>query len=432
MKLIKELRKRDLIIVVITLFTGLFFGWIFFHDEDSKNISEQAAQEQNDEKNQIWTCSMHPQIRMDKPGKCPICGMNLIPLREYTGNESSLSHDEIKMSESAMKLADIQTMVVKKEFATSKVYLSGKVKPDERNISELTARFGGRIEKLFVNFTGRDVNRGEKLATIYSPDLITAQKELLEAKKNRGSNAELYKAARNKLKLLDLTEGQIDEIEQEGEIRTYFDVLSPVTGTVTKRNVAMGDYVKEGNALFQVIDLTRVWIMLEAYESDIPWIKLNDKVDFTVQSIPGKSFTGRISFIDPIIDRKTRIVRVRIEVQNPDLTLKPEMFVDGVVTSSIAENRKQLIIPKTSVLWTGKRAIVYLKVPGRDQPVFRYNQIVLGPAAGDYYVVQDGLDEGDEIAVNGVFKIDASAQLAGKSSMMNPPGEMHDAHDPHK
>ena len=417
-----NLSKRDYKIIGITLFAGLFFGWLFFHGSGNKTATGQATEEFTQEKKTIWTCSMHPQIRLDHPGKCPICGMDLIPLQENTGSETNISPDEIQMTEAAIKIADIQTMVAQKAYPDKEVYLLGKVKPDERNISELTARFGGRIEKLFVNFTGQNVSKGEKLATIYSPALVTAQKELLETREYKQSNPEFYNAARNKLKLWDLTDEQIDNIEQKGEVQSYFDVLSPITGTVTVRNVTLGDYVKEGSALFQVIDLTKVWIMFEAYESDLPWIKPGDKADFTIQSLPGKNFSGHVSFIDPLIDPKTRIAQVRVEVQNPGLVLKPEMFVNGMVTSSIAGNQKDLMIPKTSVLWTGKRAVVYVNVPDREQPTFKYREIVLGPSAGEFYVVKAGLSEGEEIAVNGVFKIDAAAQLAGKPSMMNPEG----------
>lgn len=294
------------------------------------------------------------------------------------------------------------------------------MKPDERNIAELTARFGGRIEKLHVNFTGQTVKIGEKLATIYSPAMMTAQKELLEAISYKDSNPEFYKATRNKLKLWDLTEAQIDAIEKEGKTSSYFDVLSPISGTVTRRDVAVGDYIKEGISLFQVIDLSKVWVMFDAYESDLPWIKQSDKVTFTTKSVPGKTFTGKISFIDPVLDAKTRTASIRVEAANGGDLLKPEMFVNGVVTSSIAGNKKDLTIPKTAVLWTGKRAVVYVKVPNREQPTFEYREIELGPVAGDFYVVAGGLNAGEEIAVNGVFKIDAAAQLAGKPSMMNP------------
>ncbi len=414
--------KKNIRNYTIVLVAGLILGWLFFHSSNKTTEALQEHTEHADEEATVWTCSMHPQIRMDKPGKCPICSMDLIPLETSSSDDESTDPNEVQMSEAAMKLAEIQTMVVKKDYSNKEVYLLGKVKPDERNISELTARFGGRIEKLFVNFTGQNVSKGEKLATIYSPELVTAQKELLEAIEYKETNPSFYRATRNKLKLWDLTEAQIDGIETEGEPQNYFDVLAPISGTVTMRHVSLGDYVKEGNALFEVINLRKVWVMFEAYESDLPWLSNGDKVEFSVQSFPGKKFTGTVTYIDPFLDAKTRIANVRVEVNNPNLELKPEMFANGIIKPKLSGGQKDLLIPKTSVLWTGKRAIVYVKVPGREMTSFLYRQITLGPEAGDFYVVKEGLSEGEEIAVNGVFKIDAAAQLEGKPSMMNPDG----------
>jgi Cu(I)/Ag(I) efflux system membrane fusion protein len=418
-----SITKRESVIAAMTLVSGLLLGWLVFHGNgNSSNTAETEYTEHTHEEElpAIWTCSMHPQIRMDEPGQCPICGMDLIPLDETIMGEESVSPDEVMMTEAAMNLADVQTMIVRKDYPVNELYLLGKVKPDERNIVELTARFGGRIEKLFVNFTGQNVTAGEKLAAVYSPVLVTAQRELLEALEYKQSNPEFYKAARNKLKFWDLTDEQIDDIEQAGEAQHYFDVLSPIRGTVMMRHVAMGDYIKEGDALFQVIDLSHLWVMFEAYESDLPWIKNGDKIRFSIRSIPGETFQGMVTFIDPTIDSKTRIARVRVELDNPGLQLKPEMFADGVLISQTSGDKKELLIPRTAVLWTGKRAVVYVKQPGRKQPVFSYREIVLGPEAGKFYAVRSGLKEGEEVVVNGVFKIDADAQLAGKPSMMNP------------
>ncbi|MBN1128230.1 MAG: efflux RND transporter periplasmic adaptor subunit, partial [Chitinispirillaceae bacterium] len=394
--------KRYIITVGLTLTAGVLLGWLLFRGPMDATVphGEAAGPAAKDEKT-VWTCSMHPQIRTTQPGQCPICAMDLIPLQEDGALESTNSPDEIRMTASAMKIADIQTITVQKAFPNKTISLLGKVKPDETSIAELTARFGGRIEKLYVNFTGQNVGKGEKLATIYSPALMTAQKELIEARAG-DNNPALYKAARNKLKLWDLTDDQIDAIAEQGEANTFFDILSPITGTVMQRNVSHGDYVKEGSTLFQVIDLKRVWVMFEAYESDLSWVKTGDKVEFTIPSLPGKSFSGRVAFIDPLIDPATRIAQVRVEIGNPGHLLKPEMFANGVVTSKIAGNKKELLIPKTAALWTGKRAVVYVKLPGRGQPTFTYREIVLGPSAGEFYVVHSGLAEGEEIAVNGV------------------------------
>jgi Cu(I)/Ag(I) efflux system membrane fusion protein len=414
------INKRDIKLIGITLVAGLFFGWLFFHS--SGNESTHNHEEHTEAEETIWTCSMHPQIKQNKPGLCPICAMDLVPIETGSIEGEHIDPDEIQMTESALALASVQTTIVKRGVPEKNVQLLGKVKPDERKISELTARFGGRIEKLFINYTGQQVRKGQKLSTIYSPELITAQKELLEAVKYKSSNPSFYKVARTKLKLWDLNEQQIDDIENNGEPKTYFEILSPITGTVTKRHVVIGDYIKEGSPLFEVIDLSKVWVMFDAYESDLPWIKKGDNIDFTIQSVPGESFSGKVTYIDPFIDAQTRVAQVRVELNNPKLKLKPEMFANGILKSTIAENTNELLIPKSSILWTGKRAVVYVKVPGRKAASFIYREITLGAEAGSFYVVANGLSEGEEIATNGVFKIDAAAQLAGKLSMMNPDG----------
>ncbi len=419
--------KENYKLVLGVLVIGIFLGWIFFHQSGENAIPQ--TQTENDghdhakEAGTIWTCSMHPQIKKDKPGKCPICSMDLIPVQDHSGtNDEELDADAITLSDAAARLAQIETMKVVRGKPTKEVYLQGKVHADERNIAELTARFGGRIEKLFVNFTGQNVRKGEKLATIYSPGLVTAQRELLEAISFKETRPALYRASRAKLKLWDLTDGQIDEIEQSGEPIVYFDVLSPISGTVMKRHVALGDYVKEGSALFQVIDLKKVWVMFDAYESDLPWIKLNDKVNFSVQALPGKSFSAKVTYIDPFLNARTRVAKVRVEMQNKNMELKPEMFANGIVDSDLADNSSEILIPKSSILWTGKRAIVYVKSPNSKATSFKYRKIVLGPEAGNFYVVAKGLMEGETIATNGVFKIDAASQLQGLPSMMNPEG----------
>lgn len=427
MKKIFKNIKENYKLVIGVLIIGLFFGWLFFHSsgESSTASQEMSGHEGHDHEASaptVWTCSMHPQIKMDKFGQCPICAMDLIPLEAMESGGDNVDPNEIVMTESAAKLASIQTMVVSKGVPEKTVYLQGKVQADERNIAELTARFGGRIEKLFVNFTGERVSKGQKLATIYSPGLVTAQRELLEAISFKESRPSMYTAARRKLKLWDLTDDQISAIEEKGELQVYFDVLSPISGTVSKRHVTIGDYVKEGTGLFQVIDLLKVWVMFDAYESDLPWIKVADEVNITVQALPGKEFSAKVSYIDPFLNGSTRVAKVRVVLDNKSQDLKPEMFAIGKLESKIAESTDQILIPKSSVLWTGKRAVVYVKVQDRESPSFLYRQIVLGPVAGAFYVVSEGLKEGEEIAVNGVFKIDAASQLQGLPSMMNPGG----------
>ena len=416
-----KIGKREIVIIAITLVIGISLGSLFLGSSSTENHEGHNHSKAEKVEQTLWTCSMHPQIKQYKPGDCPICGMDLIPLKTGNGGEEA-DENEIQMTESAMKLADVQTYVVKSGAPQKAVHLLGKVKPDERNIAALTARFGGRIEKLYVNYTGQNVKKGQKLVSIYSPELNTAQQELLDAAKYKDDNSSFYKATRNKLKLWELTDKQIEAIEQSDEPSIYFDILAPISGTVTRRDVAIGDYVKEGNPLFEVIDLSRVWVMFDAYETDLHWIKMGDEVSFTLQSLPGKTYSAKVSYIDPFINANTRVAQVRVEMRNLNLKFKPEMFVNGILQSKAASNSEQLLIPKTSILWTGKRAVVYVKVPNRETPSFIYREITLGAETGSFYVVANGLEEGEEIASNGVFKIDASAQLLGKPSMMSPSG----------
>ncbi|MGQ8336718.1 efflux RND transporter periplasmic adaptor subunit [Sunxiuqinia sp. A32] len=416
--------KENYGLVLVVLIVGLLLGWIISPSGEAPSPIKPVMHDEHDhaEESTVWTCSMHPQVRTDKPGKCPICAMDLIPLATVESNQDATNPNDIVMTESATKLADIQTMVIRKGAAEKQIYLQGKVQADERNIAEITARFGGRIEKLFVNYTGQQVQEGEKLATIYSPELVTAQRELLETVKLKESRPSLYKASREKLKLWDLTDAQILSIENKGEPQTYFDILATISGTVMMRHVSVGDYVKTGQQLFQLINLKQLWVLFDAYESDLPWLKIGDPVKFTVQALPGKEFSGKVSYIDPFLNSNSRVAKVRLVVNNSKQTLKPEMFVNGIVESDKAENTNELLIPKSAVLWTGKRSVVYVKVPDTENPTFSFRDIKLGPETGNNYVISDGLNEGEEVAVNGVFKIDAAAQLQGLPSMMNPEG----------
>ena len=327
----------------------------------------------------------------------------------------------MKLSNAAMKIAEVEMTTIERRVPYKEIYLPGKVLADERKVVELTSRYSGRIEKLSINFTGQKVKKGQILAKIYSPELITAQKELFEAIKFKETSESYYNAAKNKLKLWDLTDQQISDIEKSGEVNFYFDVLSPITGTVIMRHVSHGDYVKEGTPLFQVIDLSTVWVMFDAYESDIPWIKEGDKINFKIKSIPSRDFDTKVTFIDPVLNVKSRVAKVRAELNNPDELLKPGMLAEGILKTMLPGSDEQIIVPKSAILWTGKMAVVYVMTDDHNN-MFQFREIELGAEAGEYYAVQSGLEEGEMVASNGVFKIDAAAQLKGEKSMMNPEG----------
>jgi membrane fusion protein, copper/silver efflux system len=415
----KKIIKNIWVILVFGLIVGIVIGK-FIGGSSSVKDGEVHELEELD-KTQIWTCSMHPQIQKDGPGQCPLCGMDLIPVDNSMGGEETLP-DEIPMSASAMKLAEIQTYIVRKEKPEKEIRMLGKVKADERLMFSQAIHFDGRIEKLYINFTGEKVRKGQKLATVYSAELVTAQKELFEVLKDESTSPSLVEASRNKLKQWKFTDKQISAIEESGKVQTEVDILSDYNGYVIMRMASEGDHFKEGDILFEITDLSKVWLLFEAYENDLPWVKIGDQLEIDLKSIPGQMFKGKVTYIDPYIDPNTRVAYVRVELPNTKGLLKPDMFANGVITSKLPINKDVVLVPKSSVLWTGKRAIVYVKLPNREHNSFIYREVILGEEAGDFYIIKKGLDEGEEIASNGVFKIDASAQLAGKKSMMNPTG----------
>jgi Cu(I)/Ag(I) efflux system membrane fusion protein len=371
---------------------------------------------------------MHPQVRLEAPGQCPICGMDLIPLLQ---NAAAVNPNAIMMSASAMQIANVQTTVVSRQMPVKEIRLSGKIQPDERRIQTVPAHIPGRIDRLLINFTGEYISKGQTIAQIYSPELVTAQQELLEALKFKDSNPAILDAARDKLRQWMLTPAQIAQIEKSGKTKEDFPIQSMVSGTVLNRRVNVGDHVGTGQSLFEVVDLSNVWALFDAYESDLPWIKKGSLVNFTVESMPGKNFSGTVSFIDPIINPQTRVARVRIEVRNPSGMLKPEMFATGEIKTQLG-NAKALVVPKSAVLWTGTRSVVYVKSADSTRNAFTLRDITLGPEIGDGYIVDGGVKDGEVIVTNGAFAVDAAAQLLGKPSMMNPKPDTRKQQPPNK
>ena len=406
-------------IILVASFTallGLGAGYFWFGRSSAVGTSEPSEHQHGTE--QVYTCSMHPQIRQNEPGKCPICGMDLIPV----GDANAGAPLVLEMTAEAVKLADIQTVEVgpaKSGSPVKTVTLTGKIEADERKIASQVAHVPGRIEQLYVSFTGERVRKGQKLATIYSPEVLTAQRELLEARKWAATNPQLLEAARNKLRYWKIPDPLIEEVEQSGEVQPTITMVADQDGVVIKRRVAVGDYVKEGAVLLDLADLDRLWLLFDAYEEDLTNIRVGDQVEYAVPALPGRTFHARITFIDPLLNPQTRTVPLRAEVGNPNGLLKPEMFVRGVVRSAIGGRAPLLTVPKTAVMWTGPRSVVYVAVPGANVPSYEFREVTLGEAVGDQYLVQEGLFAGERVVVNGAFVIDAAAQLNNMASMMN-------------
>ncbi len=433
-----------------------------------------------------WTCSMHPQIQLPGPGRCPICFMDLIPLEDDSGDD--LGPRQLRMSEAAAALAEIQTTPVRRRYATNLVRMVGKVDYDETRLADITAWVGGRLDRLYVDYTGVPVRKGDHLVSMYSPDLIVAQRELILAVKSAERmgtldpelSASTLRSAEEKLRLLGLLPEQIEEIKRRGTPTDQLTIHAPTSGIVIEKHANEGMYVQTGTKIYTIADLAVVWVFLDAYESDIPWLRYGQGVQFTTEAYPGEIFRGRIAFIDPVLDDRTRTVKVRVNVPNPDGRLKPGMFVRAAVESRVAAGGKvfdsslvgkwisprhpevvkdgpgvcdvcgidlvpaeqlghvlpaqaveaPLVIPATAPLMTGKRAIVYVQLPDREQPTFEGREVLLGQRAGDEYIVRHGLEEGELVVTQGNFKIDSSLQIQAKPSMMSPESDSVDKHAP--
>ena len=476
----RTIRWAKWVLVVVCLVGA---GFLLGHSASSGLQHGQAAGAMAAHAPQKWYFSMHPQNVRDGPGLCPLCEMDLIPMPTDLAAQSAPR--ELAVSEAAAKLMEIQTSPVERKFVATEVRMVGKVTYDETRVKHITAWVPGRIDRLYVDFTGTRVARADHLVYLYSPELISAQAELLQALKAvsktdaqtsaylKESAQRTLEATREKLSLLGLTSQQVEGIEASGEPVTHLTVYSPIGGVVIEKMAQEGMYVTTGTHIYTVADLSQVWVKLDAYESDLPWIQYGQEVTFSTEAHPGEAFKGRISFLDPMLDPKTRTVKVRVNVPNPDGRLKPEMFVRAVVESRVAQGGKvmdadmagqwicpmhpsvvrteegrcdicgmdlvtteslgyvtadaagqaPLVIPASAPLITGKRAVVYVQKPGTEHPTFEGREVTLGSRAGDYYIVKSGLTEGERVVTHGSFKIDSALQIQARPSMMSPVGQ---------
>lgn len=459
---------KKYILYVITLIIGLVVGAFIFGGGkevgDSGAMSHQHAKSTDSTK---WSCPMHSQIQKYKPGKCPICNMDLVALKK--ASKKVLGPRELVMSQAAKDLARITTVEVKRQLVDARIELVGKIDYDETRTKTIAAWFPARIDQLYVDYTGVDVRKGDHLAYVYSPELLTAQRELISAIKFKSTDIDTIK---DKLRLWGLSEEKIRSIEAKGKIDDHMDIDAPFGGIVIHKGVAEGDYVKTGEPLFKIADLSKVWVQLDAYESDLPWLRYGQKVEFKAEAVPGKVFEGLVTFISPILDPKTRTVKVRVNADNADFVLKPEMFVRATAFATLAGGGKvisqdlagkwigpmhpevlrdkpgkcpicgmklakaedlgysvakqtakpPLVVPTSAVLKTGKRSVVYVEVPEAEEPTYEGREILVGPRAGGFYIVEEGLMEGERVVTEGSFKIDSALQILAKPSMMNPEG----------
>lgn len=405
------------------LVIGMLLGWLILSPllktdkvVQTESRSNSTAESVENVSLQKWTCAMHPQIIHAGPGKCPICGMDLIPLEI---SQHKHSKNQFKLTDDAMALANIQTTVVGKGTAeATRIKLSGKIEENGDEIKTQPAHFKIRMEQLYITSIGQKVNHGDLVAKVYSPQLVAAQEELLVSAKNKESQPELYQAVRQKFKNWMVDDAELDKIEKSGKVETQFPIHAHISGYVTEINATIGAHVLSGQPIFKVANLETVWAIFDVYENQIEYIKKGDELSITTRAYPNQELKAKVDYIYPFMDRQSRTVKLRAVLNNKNHELKPGMFAAAELQLPNLNKDSTLVIPASAVLWTGKRSVVYVKTDPEENG-FEMREVELGKKIGENYQILSGLNNGVEIVTNGTFTVDATAQLQGKTSMMN-------------
>jgi Cu(I)/Ag(I) efflux system membrane fusion protein len=367
-----------------------------------------------------WQCPMHPSIVEDHPGDCPVCGMKLVEVQPKEpvviadaspGGLAPVTIDAARQQLIGLRIAHVERGPVGGSWRTS-----GRVAIDETRIHHVNVKFSGFTERVYANFVGRPVKKGEPLYSIYSPELLAAQEEYLLALRTRETLARqgggladdgdaLVKASRRKLELWDVPRSELARIERTGEASRVITFYSPVTGVVTKKDVVDGMRVNAGDMPIELVDLSRVWVLADAYETDLRKVKVGTAATLTLKAFPNREFEGRVAFIDPVLDPRTRTAKVRVEVPNPSGELKPDMF--GEVVFRGAE-REGLRVPPDAVIESGTQSVVFVALgEGRFQP----REVKLGDRGPEYVEVVSGLQAGDGVVTRANFLVDSESRL---------------------
>ncbi len=360
--------------------------------------------------NDYYTCPMHPQVQMDRPGVCPICGMDLVKAGNSVGPEGDAEVAGVALSERSQVLANVSTAIVAYEEVEKTARAFGTLEMAEPGKALISARFNGRIERIHVDAVGKHVKAGTSLFDIYSPDIVQAANEYLQALRSGsqgGANASVIHA---KLTLMGLTDSQIRAFESEGSVPLVVTYLSPVSGTVIEKRIVSGSYVSEGAPLYEIADLSTLWNVAEVFESDARSVSVGDKVAFTTAAYPDKVFSGTVALLYPVVNAETRTIKVRVVVANPSGKLKPNMYTETVFRSA---RTRMLTVPASAVLVTGKRNLVYVKVGSANN--FQAREVLLGEKSDGKYGIISGLSEGEEIVREGGYLLDSESQLKSGS-----------------
>lgn len=376
------------------------------------------------ESTETYYCSMHPEVRQTEPGNCPICGMDLI-LDQSTATDSAQTAlgytNSLHLSRSVNENLGLQTVQVESGLVNLEIQLPGKIELDPTKSVRMSTYIAGRIEQLLVNFEGAYVKKGQVVATLYSPQMITAQQEFLTLIENNPSRVNLIESAQTKLERLGFSQEDISKIKQIKRPMINIELRAPASGYVHGLNVLPEQYINQGEALFSINDHRKVWLVLDAYEHQLPYLQTGQEIQWKLfhkahANSNGAVMGGLIEYIDPQLDPKLFTAKVRITLENKDLKLRPNQLLSGNLV--VPYNSSEVMyIPKSAVLWTGERSFVYLVVETDAGSFYELRPIYLGPEIGEIVVVQSGLNKGDLIVGTGTFVIDAASQLKGLENM---------------
>jgi membrane fusion protein, copper/silver efflux system len=432
----------------------------------------------------IWTCSMHPQIRLDHFDRCPICGMDLVPAVQRESAGSDLGSDHLALGPHERRMARVGTTKLEMRTLLREIRTVGRIDFDETRRAQIASRVDGRVDQVFADFPGTLVKKGDHLVSIYSPELLSTQEEFLSAsrrekdQKSRPANTpSLAASARRRLRLWGISDQQIDTLLENDAADTHLIVYAPIGGTVVEKMVRAGQYVKEGDTLYSIADLSHVWLVVEIYETDLAWVRFGQTVEVTLEAESSASFTGQVGFIDPVLNDQTRTVPIRVILKNDQGKLKPGMFAQALIRVAVMPDGRPaptglegkfscpmhpyivsdmggicpvcemaletipgtapdldgppmvLAIPSEAVLTTGQRQLVFVD---HGEGGYQLIEPRLGPRAGDYYPVLDGLKAGDFVVSRGNFLIDSQFQISGKPSLLYPEGMAASGHAGHR
>jgi Cu(I)/Ag(I) efflux system membrane fusion protein len=417
-------KKVAIPLIVIILASAAGGGWFLWQKKQPGKATEQKAAQGK----QLYTCSMHPFIIKDKPGTCPICGMELIKKIEGAADGGTQTAEQkqqadmlghVSLSPTQRVMANVATIAAKQTALNKEINAVGIVQYDQSRQAKVTAWIAGRIDQLHVNKVGDIVSKDKPVAEIYSPDLLATQQEYLLAVKSReqlknsplpsiSQNGDgLVASAKQRLMLFGVKENQIAELEKAGKPNIRLPIYTPLSGVVIEKMMQQGQYVNTGEVLFNIADLSTVWVEVEVYENEFPNIHIGQSVEIRSQSFPGKPFSGRISFIYPFLDPKTRTVKARVEMANPGMKLKPDMFVNAIIKVPLGTS---VVVPVTAVIDTGKRQVVWVET---STGMFEPRDVQVGQTSNDKIQILSGLKAGDKVAVSGGYLIDSESQLKG-------------------